>query len=278
MQNKATLYLKNSLVDIAIWGDAPSSGNSRNKFYHNERTFELAVPPANIDGRVYVPVRFVCNLFGAPVAVENNVIDIGSIFTAEKKGDMESLRKNPIRISVERVLMNVSDEQTVTYSISPYYPNHDATNIKNWVNTFYLDFVSVTYSDDNKEKIVRYRGENIGVGTIKTWLVDNPNVTAETQVIILGDSSTNTNNPINSDRNTVMPSQTTPVGTEVNKTEKTNNNDEVVKQLKKEEDGSWQYEYVKKSDIKSDGSTPQVKQLKQNEDGSWGWEYVDYTP
>lgn len=43
------------------------------------------VKPVNLNGTVYVPVRLICDSFGAPVTVENNTISIGSCFTAEDK-------------------------------------------------------------------------------------------------------------------------------------------------------------------------------------------------
>lgn len=60
---------------------------------------KMLVLPVNIDGRIYVPVRLICDSFGAPVAVENNTITIGQCFTDEE-------------VSIDKVLRLVySDKQ-----------------------------------------------------------------------------------------------------------------------------------------------------------------------
>lgn len=52
-------------------------------FKEEDGILKMLVSPVNIDGRVYIPVRLVCDSFGAPVTVTNNTISIGSCFTAE---------------------------------------------------------------------------------------------------------------------------------------------------------------------------------------------------
>lgn len=50
---------------------------------------KMNVPPMNIEGRIYVPVRLVCDSFGAPVSVNNNEISIGSCFMASEKSSVK---------------------------------------------------------------------------------------------------------------------------------------------------------------------------------------------
>lgn len=51
------------------------------KYALDVNDFKMYVQPVNIDGRVYVPVRLICDSFGAPVKVTGNTISIGKIFT-----------------------------------------------------------------------------------------------------------------------------------------------------------------------------------------------------
>ncbi len=58
-----------------------SGYDSYEKYHLNVNDFQMYVQPVNIDGRVYVPVRLICDSFGAPVKVSNNTISIGKCFT-----------------------------------------------------------------------------------------------------------------------------------------------------------------------------------------------------
>jgi len=105
IDNVVVLYVPTATADIGIQGDSESTENNVNKYLYHEKGFELEVPPSNIDGRVYVPVRFVCNLFGAPLQVDGNNIKIGDIFTAEKRGDIEGLRKKPEPVKEPEIIL-----------------------------------------------------------------------------------------------------------------------------------------------------------------------------
>jgi len=83
IDNVVVLYVPTATADIGIQGDSESTENNVNKYLYHEKGFEFEVPPSNIDGRVYVPVRFVCNLFGAPLQVDGNNIKIGDILVNE---------------------------------------------------------------------------------------------------------------------------------------------------------------------------------------------------
>ena len=106
IENAVVLHVPTATADIGIQGNSKSTENNVNKYLYHEEGFKLEVPPSNIDGRVYVPVRFVCNLFGSPLHVDGNNIKIGDIFTAEKRGDIEGLRKKEVV-----VLKNISKEE-----------------------------------------------------------------------------------------------------------------------------------------------------------------------
>ncbi len=105
--NIVVLYLNTAKVDIAILGrtdiaikdiQQKDPNEVVNKYFYAEEGFELQVPPINDNGRVYVPVRFLCNLFSAPLQLDGNVIKIGSIFSTEKRGNIEALRKTSVAI------------------------------------------------------------------------------------------------------------------------------------------------------------------------------------
>ena len=59
----------------------PSHENKRFDLTLTGSEWHMHVKPANINGRVYVPVRLVASTFGAPVSVNNNVISVGKKFT-----------------------------------------------------------------------------------------------------------------------------------------------------------------------------------------------------
>lgn len=73
--NLLILDLNTGLAHTMIWGDGDLYEYERNNL-------RLEVAPKMIEGRVYVPLRFVCDIFGSPVSVSGKHITIGDIFSS----------------------------------------------------------------------------------------------------------------------------------------------------------------------------------------------------
>ena len=78
----ARVYLnsKNGCYYAAIT-DGTADYSKYNLYIESNGNYKVNVMPVNINGSVYVPVRVVCDSFGAPVSAENRKISIGSCFT-----------------------------------------------------------------------------------------------------------------------------------------------------------------------------------------------------
>ena len=94
--------------------------------------FKMYVQPVNIDGRVYVPVRLICDSFGAPVKVTGNTISIGKIFTDSEY----SVKKISKLIYSENAMLYIPEEakktttNTGTVGITSTNDNTEATDTK----------------------------------------------------------------------------------------------------------------------------------------------------
>ena len=73
---------------------------------------KVNVKPVNLNNKVYVPVRVICDSFGAPVTVENNKIVIGSCFT-------DQLSSND---KVMKLITTYQAEQNKQYTVSQHAP------------------------------------------------------------------------------------------------------------------------------------------------------------
>lgn len=70
-----------------------------------EERAHMNVAPVDINDRLYVPVRIVCDSFGAPVELNGSTISIGSCFTAEGKStDKLSEVAEPLAATQIRIL------------------------------------------------------------------------------------------------------------------------------------------------------------------------------
>lgn len=91
---------------------------------------KMFVSPINLNGRIYVPVRLVCDSFGVPVTVKNNVISIGSCFTAD------NITANKVSTLVySQAKLKEALMQTIDYSVSAIDKQLDALETwKSWNN------------------------------------------------------------------------------------------------------------------------------------------------
>lgn len=110
--------------------------------------FKMYVQPVNIDGRVYVPVRLICDSFGAPVKVTGNTISIGEIFT-----DSE--------YSVKKISKLIYSENSTLYI--PDKANGTATSNNKSDNKIVDDKMVYFYVEDYNE-IVVFTGGMYNIG------------------------------------------------------------------------------------------------------------------
>ena len=78
MNNLLILDLGTGLAYSQVWGDG-------DLYRYEKDNLRLEVAPKRIDGKIYVPLRFVCDIFASPINVTGDHIVIGDIFTSGLK-------------------------------------------------------------------------------------------------------------------------------------------------------------------------------------------------
>lgn len=110
------IYLNTGTMDYAVNKDIYTSFGT---------DLKLAVAPANIDNRLYVPVRLICNVFGAPVDVDGTTIKIQDIYTAGELQSIDSLIAKPETNSTEIVKIGESADGV---TVLKYKENADCSD------------------------------------------------------------------------------------------------------------------------------------------------------